>query len=292
MRTKLSAVVVVGLLVGLSGAAIAGSDCLFGAAYKCSSGLLSGGTPYRCDIQCMTEEGCENPATPEACDKCPYRCSNNPGVDCYGDSDCPGGSCVSTPDGKCVICGTSGDDAIIGTGGTDLLCGFGGNDDIRGNAGNDYIEGGDGDDKLYGGDGVDGIVTGLGDHYVEGGSERDTILGATGDDEMFGQGGNDLIVGCGGRDYLSGGPHNDTISDYYPFICAPQNDVLGTLYCGGAGVDSIYAIGPGHVCIDGGPDGATASYMPLYNDDEDVATCRNANCNIDPTPGIACGCGN
>ncbi len=218
-------------------------------------------------------------------------------------------------DGKCTIVGTGAANDITGSSGDDVICGLGNDDTIDGLDGDDIIDGGNGDDIIDGGLGGDILFGGNGDdnaqanaasaatdtsdHVIDGGDGDDALFGAFGDDVIFGGDGNDVVVGQGGRDDLRGGDGDDIVVSN--FFNVPLNDVLGVLLCGDGGNDILLGNGPGHQCIDAGPDqiddpntpDCRYSNLPVDSDAHDVGTARNCQNTtgsvLSRTPG--CGCG-
>lgn len=266
---------------------------------------------FRCDMVCTAGVTCK---VSDASDYCPAKCGNGmPGVNngqiCEFDSDCTDPSypfCDYAGDGTIALCGSSGDDVIQGAGTADVLCGNDGDDTITGGGGADWINGGAGDDDIDGGNAADVIEGGDGSDVISGGAGNDNMYGngrfdfsddggntmhgdnnddfmagAGGDDVLTGDNGDDTLFGQGGRDVLKGGDGDDILIGNYggPTV----NDVLGSLYCGGKGDDAITGDGPGHQCIDGGPDQVVTGSesdcvyhnLPDDTDDHDVGTAIN-----------------
>jgi hemolysin type calcium-binding protein len=161
----------------------------------------------------------------------------------------------------------AGDDILntsAGVLGPLVVNGGDGRDIVNGGSGNDTINGDDGDDILHGNGGNDTIDGGTGNDIITGDAGNDTLTGGplansgpdiSGDDNISGGSGDDTITGNGGRDVLNGNGDNDTILgtpvSFFGGLPAPDDNV-GSLYCGGAGDDRIWATGARHQCIDAG----------------------------------------
>ncbi len=315
---------------------VGGTGQSFFVDFSCDSGTTSCVAPATgCDtcpghclvtpeIECISDSQCPGSSSINPCkfDGNFGRCtatSEKPGAACVveeqcsadGVSACPG--CCElgvTPyggDGACTVSGTSGVNEITGSDGDDVICGLGGDDEIDGGDGNDILDGGNGDDTLtgglgndtlYGGNNDDDLFATAGDNFLDGGKGLDVLAGADGDDVLLGGDDTDVIVGQGGRDVLKGQGGDDTLVSNFWVI--PADDVLGSVLCGGDGNDQLIGNGPGHQCLDGGPDQAPASgtfdctYANLPDDGgaADVGTSRNC---ANPGSGFSsrtpgCGC--
>jgi hemolysin type calcium-binding protein len=304
------------------------SECN-GLSNKCQP--VPGGTAYFCDTVCTGSANCQALTT----DPCPGRCNLQPWIPCVTDRACSSsrsgdvclgaekqlsrclagsahagdvcasnGDCNDPRDGNCTVnpgsglvgccqvtgsvyfpvaetyvgdgvrttCGSNHPETINGTAKDDVICGNDGDDTINGKGGNDIIDAGDG---------------------------NDTVVGDAGSDFLHGGDGNDVILGQGGRDVLHGDDGEDTLIGNYGGSVV--DSVLGSLYCGGKGDDAIVADGPGHQCVDAGPDqvldpGETydCQYFNLPNDNGlcDVFTainCKKASGPLLPDR-VGCGC--
>jgi Ca2+-binding RTX toxin-like protein len=270
------------------------------------------GVTYICDL-CVGDVGT---CTPSGTDVCPGHCvgGSNPGAVCEEQADCLGSGdqyCNFNGDGNPTICYGSAADTILDFvpvqnrvwclgGGNDVAAlavystlnykvNLGPGDDrasgdsitvIEGGTGADYIAALAGDDTIYGN--AAGVYTGDSDNDLYGGSGNDAIVGANGDDLIFGGDGADSLYGQGGRDVLKGENGNDSIVSN--FGGPTGDDVLGSLLCGQAGDDELLALGPGHQCLDPGPDQTVSQSDPddcIYGnspdnaDAHDVATVTN-----------------
>jgi hypothetical protein len=288
---------------------------LMGASLAPSSGLGQScpttkctptGSPksYFCDVVCS------GGACTAAADTCPGHCLANPGIECVNNGPCPGadtcsfsstvqyGHCQFHPDIACVnslncifgdacvldspytgdkkvtICGSNAADTITGTGADNVICGNNGNDTIRGGGGNDIISGG---------------------------NIADYIVGGPGDDIIHGDGSADTITGCGGRDFIFGDADHDSLKTIEQPDCPNvPDDVVGAVWCGGPGNDSIVVYGPAHQCIDGGPDQGGPNQDCIYSwnyitppraqTSFDIATGKRCSQQF-VSPGVDCGCG-
>lgn len=312
-RLALAALLIVGL-----------GERAFGA---CAGSCMVGSTEYDCDVVCDGAGTCAPLISFAACD-----------ANCPGDNLCV--KCVTSAAANTVVSGTTGNDVICGgqvaaepltvdaKGGNDIIHAGGaattiivagaGNDTVFGTDSYNTINGNDGADTIYGGD-LDDVIRGDahndtlygmgGDDILDGGAGNDTINGDwtftinSGDDTIDGGTGNDELVGMGGRDVIRGGAGDDDIaggsgSGGYSFP-----NVLGGIYCGGDGNDTIYAPGSGHQCMDGGPAGDidTCVYRFLVVGSPAKGPYDNGTANTcDPTgsdalaalgpPGTSCGC--
>lgn len=304
--------------------------CTSEARAVCVGTCTIGATTYNCDADCNSATACVPTVTFAACDAA-----------CPGDSLCV--KCISSGDANTVVNGTAGkdvicmkngaaggadpltvdakggDDIIYAGGasttyitagpGNDVVYGFDVHNVIHGNDGADQIYGGAADDEIYGDAGDDPYLDGYGGNdLIDGGSGNDVIYGDhlfdiySGNDLLFGGSGNDDIYGMGGRDVIHGGTGDDEITGGgvggYNFP-----NVLGGVYCGDDGNDTIYAPGSGHQCMDGGPAGDTdtCTYRFLVIGSPtrtayDVGTANNCDASggdavaLEGPPGAACGC--
>jgi Ca2+-binding RTX toxin-like protein len=196
--------------------------------------------------------------------QCDITCSASCGPFVYS-------ACDGNADGKCVICGSSGQNLLYGSDGDDVICGKGGQDfiDSREATTGDIIDGGGGDDVILAGDGNNQIFGGGGDDYIAVEDGNNSVEGGTGDDEIH-AGSDDLPI-AGSRT---------------------------TNLCGGKGNDVLTGWGHGHFCFDGGrdqsPSGFDCNYSsPIPPTSGDAGTARHC-ANVNFYPGVAgddpCGC--
>lgn len=307
-------------------AAVALSSAPAGAV--CVGTCTIGAKTYNCDVDCNSASACNNTITFAACDSA-----------CPGDSLCV--KCISSSAANTVVNGTAGDDVICmkngaaggaepltvdakggndiifaGGAATTIITAGGGNDTVYGKDTSNTIHGNDGADVIYGGELDDEIFGDAGNDYLDGYGGSDKIDGGAGDDQIYGDhdfsvnsgndllyggSGNDDIYGMGGRDVMHGGTGNDELVGGYVGYNFPN--VLGGIYCGDDGDDTIYAPGSGHQCMDGGPPGDidTCVYRFLVVGTTtptayDVGTANNCDSSgsdtiaLDGPPGTSCGC--
>ena len=121
------------------------------------------------------------------------------------------------------------------------------------------VEGGAGDDELLGRDDDSILIGGAGRDRLAGRGGRDVLDGGAGDDVLAGAAGNDLIVGGTGADALDGAAGNDELISGSATVDAPrgsyvlpENDASPDRTAGGAGADSLLAVGNGD-SADAGP---------------------------------------
>jgi trimeric autotransporter adhesin len=158
-----------------------------------------------------------------------------------------GNNYVDSGNGNDTVLGGMGNDTIDLGSGTDTVIGGGGTTYIAGGSGHDFIQGGDGNNTVIGGSGNSTILAAAGpggttnftganleQNYVYGGSGNDVIQGSAGNDTLIAGTGNTTVTGVSGNENITGGTGNDEL-----FGGTGNN----TIAAGGAGRDSLFAIG-------------------------------------------------
>lgn len=274
--------------------------------------------------------GPSNPNFEELCEEdvdCQFEhftCAGGANEDqpCVNDAECPNSRCRRDPDSDPGCQTIVLEDARCGVNakcgerqtGDPVLCAIG-VDLVKGSGQNDVIYVGDGDVRVMGRGGNDRILKGsnspirylngpalnpanTGRLVADGGNGNDTIGNASPSDGdiLFGGPGNDTLVGCGGRNVLVGEGGDDTLMGWA--FCNIDDGPLGSIYCGGDGIDSLFGYGTGHQCMDGGRDQAGSSdcqYLHVVSggaspDAADIGTavnCASPDAGLAPEP---CGC--
>ena len=128
--------------------------------------------------------------------------------------------------------------AILGTANTDIF-NFSALQSLTGVA---YIDTGAGNDVLVGANAGDYLRGGAGHDTILGMGGGDVLDGGAGGDVLYGNDGNDRIYGATGADRLYGGADDDTFVVF-------GADSLSDLIDGGAGTDTIEAVGAANVTL-------------------------------------------
>jgi Ca2+-binding RTX toxin-like protein len=128
--------------------------------------------------------------------------------------------------------------AILGTANSDIL-NFSALQSVTGVA---YIDTGAGNDALVGSDAAEYLRGGAGNDTMLGMGNGDVLDGGAGGDVLYGNDGNDRIYGAPGADRVYGGADDDTFVVF-------GADSLSDLIDGGAGTDTIEAVGSASVTL-------------------------------------------
>ncbi|APT57330.1 MULTISPECIES: calcium-binding protein [Roseomonas] len=97
-------------------------------------------------------------------------------------------------EGNAILRGTDGDDALAGSSESDTVFGLAGDDHLQGGDGMDRLMGEAGDDRLSGGAESDELMGGDGDDYLDEGAAHGMLNGGMGDDTLVGGTGADAFM--------------------------------------------------------------------------------------------------